>query len=319
MTMETSFLSVLALTSLLFGSTYQGHLTVSPSRSQYFQGKSVSLSCEEENSSAGWTVWQNTTRRRSKCGDGWGEIKGSVCVINYILKKDTGVYWCGSINGSSSSMNLTVGGSVILQSPVLPVMEGDDVTLSCRAKNPTHNLPAAFYKDGVFIGNESSGNMILHHVSSSDEGLYKCNIKGHGESPSSRISVKEKPSTTSSPSTPPPSSSSSPSSQFLVSGLSSLSAGVVLVLLVLLVLLVKRHINRKSKDNQEDGEESLTYTDVQIFQRKQQKDKPNGGSDPSTVVSTVTTDEVSYGQIIIRETRKRDYKPEPKVVYSTLR
>ncbi|XP_032438852.1 uncharacterized protein LOC116732625 [Xiphophorus hellerii] len=205
MTMETSFLSVLALTSLLFGSTYQGHLTVSPSRSQYFQGKSVSLSCEEENSSAGWTVWRNTTRRRSKCGDGWGEIKGSVCVINYILKKDTGVYWCGSINGSSSSMNLTVGGSVILQSPVLPVMEGDDVTLSCRAKNPTHNLPAAFHKDGVFIGNESSGNMILHHVSSSDEGLYKCNIKGHGESPSSRISVKDKPPATSKA---PPSASS---------------------------------------------------------------------------------------------------------------
>ncbi|XP_054912249.1 protein turtle-like [Poeciliopsis prolifica] len=209
MSMETSFLSVLALTSLLFCSTYQGHLTVSPRTSQYFQGKSVSLSCEEENSSTGWTVWRNTTRRRSKCGDGWGEIKGSVCVINYILRKDTGVYWCGSINGSSisssSSMNLTIGGSVILQSPVLPVMEGDDVTLSCRARNPTHNLPAAFYKDGSFIGNESSGSMTLLHVSSSDEGLYKCSISGSGESPSSRVSIKHKPPATSKA---PPSGSS---------------------------------------------------------------------------------------------------------------
>ncbi|MED6260581.1 hypothetical protein ATANTOWER_023418 [Ataeniobius toweri] len=31
--------------------------------------------------------------------------------------------------------------------------------------------------------------MTLHHVTSSDEGLYKCNIRGHGESPSSWISV----------------------------------------------------------------------------------------------------------------------------------
>ncbi|XP_023202428.1 high affinity immunoglobulin gamma Fc receptor I-like [Xiphophorus maculatus] len=161
--------------------------------------------------------------------------------MTFMHPSDTGLYWCESMSGSSSSsssIQLSVsGGSVILQSPVLPVMEGDDVTLSCRAKNPTHNLPAAFYKDGSFIGDGPSGHMTLLHVSSSDEGLYKCNVKGHGESPSSRISVKEKPSTR----------SSSSSSQFLLSGLSSLSAGVVLVLLVLLVLLVKRHINRKSK------------------------------------------------------------------------
>ncbi|XP_043954404.1 high affinity immunoglobulin gamma Fc receptor I-like [Gambusia affinis] len=252
-------------------------LTVSPSRSQFFRGESVTLICEDENRSEGWTVRRNTTRgTRTECKDGWGKADGSTCNMTFLFPEDTGVYWCESRSGSSSSsssIQLSVsGGSVILQSPVLPVMEGDDVTLSCRARNPTHNLPAAFYKDGSFIGDGSSGHMTLLHVSSSDEGLYKCNIRGHGESPSSRISVKEKPSTTSSPSTPPPSSSSSSSSsQFLLYGLSSLSA---VVLLVLLVFLVKRHINRKSKDDQEDGEESLTYSDVQILQRKQQK--PNG-------------------------------------------
>ncbi|XP_032438829.1 high affinity immunoglobulin gamma Fc receptor I-like isoform X2 [Xiphophorus hellerii] len=311
----TSLAASLFLASLLSSTGVKADLTVSPSRSQFFEYESVILICED-----GWTVRRNTTKgTRTRCEEGWGKLNGSTCNMNYLFEHDTGLYWCESMSGSSSSsssIQLSVsGGSVILQSPVLPVMEGDDVTLSCRAKNPTHNLPAAFYKDGSFIGDETTGNKILNSVKKSDEGLYKCNVKGHGESPSSRISVKEKPSTTSSPSTPPPSSSSSPSSQFLLSGLLPL-AGVVLVLLV---LLVKCHINRKSKDNQEDGEESLTYTDVQIFQRKQQKDKPNGGSDPSAVVSTVTTDEVSYGQIIIRETRKRDYKPEPKVVYSTLR
>ncbi|XP_023201933.1 high affinity immunoglobulin gamma Fc receptor I-like [Xiphophorus maculatus] len=315
----TSLAASLFLASLLSSTGVKAALTVSPSRSQFFEYESVTLICED-----GWTVRRNTSRgTRKRCEDGWGEADGSTCNMTFMHPSDTGLYWCESMSGSSSSsssIQLSVsGGSVILQSPVLPVMEGDDVTLSCRAKNPTHNLPAAFYKDGSFIGDETTGNKILNSVKKSDEGLYKCNVKGHGESPSSRISVKEKPSTTSSPSTPPPSSSSPSSSQFLLYGLSSLSAGVVLVLLVLLVLLVKRHINRKSKDNQEDGEESLTYTDVQIFQRKQQKDKPNGENNPSAVVSTVTTDEVSYGQIIIRETRKRDYKPEPKVVYSTLR
>ena len=76
---------------------------------------------------------------------------------------------------------------MILQSPVLPVMEGDDVTLQCKTK--TSNLPAGFYKDGSLIRTEPAGHMTIHHVSKSDEGLYKCHSSSHGESPSSWISV----------------------------------------------------------------------------------------------------------------------------------
>ncbi|XP_015258042.1 PREDICTED: Fc receptor-like protein 5 [Cyprinodon variegatus] len=169
-------------------------LTVSPSRSQFFKGDSVSLSCEENNSSAGWTVWRNTTRgTRTQCEDGWWRKEGSTCKTSSIREHDSGVYWCWSSRegAASSSIQLTVtGGSVILQSPVLPVMEGDDVTLSCLTKTTPSNLPAAFYKDGSLIRTEPKGHMTLHHVTSSDEGLYRCNISGHGESPSSRISVE---------------------------------------------------------------------------------------------------------------------------------
>ncbi|XP_035985576.1 Fc receptor-like protein 5 [Fundulus heteroclitus] len=215
MTMKTSLLCLLVLTSLLCCKTHQAALTVSPSRFQFFEGASVSLSCEEDNSSAGWTVRRETIYRNSTCGEGWGEVEGSVCNITYVLKKDSGVYWCESREGAaSSSIQLTVtGGSVILQSPVLPVMEGDDVTLSCKNKTGPSNLPAAFFKDGVFIGNETSGVMTLHHVTSSDEGLYRCSISDHGESPSSRISVSGKPPVTTSASStkvsskaPPPAS-----------------------------------------------------------------------------------------------------------------
>ncbi|XP_043954223.1 Fc receptor-like protein 3 [Gambusia affinis] len=206
---ETSLLRLISLISLLICSS--AALIVNPSRSQFFEGESVTLICEDENRSEGWTVRRNTSRgTRTECDkDGWWRKDGSTCKTSSIREHDTGVYWCESRSGSSSSSSIQLsvsGGSVILQSPVLPVMEGDDVTLSCRARNPTHNLPAAFYKDGSFIGDGSSGHMTLLHVSSSDEGLYKCNIRGHGESPSSRISVKEKPSPLAPPSSPPPAS-----------------------------------------------------------------------------------------------------------------
>ncbi|CAI5660596.1 unnamed protein product [Oreochromis niloticus] len=229
--------------------TLTARLTVSPSSSQFFEGDFVSLSCEEDDSSAGWTLRRNTRRdTRAECED-WGEAAGYSCDISYILIQDSGVYWCESREGPISNMvNLTVtGGSVILQSPVLPVMEGDDVTLLCKTKTTPSNLPAAFYKDGSLIRKQPTGHMTIQHVSRSDEGLYKCDISGHGESPSSWITVTEKHTTTPPPtSTPPPVSSAgfSPLLPIL------LTAGTVCVVLVLmlLIVLVKRHVERKLEE-----------------------------------------------------------------------
>uniref|UniRef100_A0A669AYL3 B30.2/SPRY domain-containing protein n=2 Tax=Oreochromis niloticus TaxID=8128 RepID=A0A669AYL3_ORENI len=192
---ETSLLCLLFLISLLSCTTNQARLTVSPSSSQLFKGDFVSLSCEEDDSSAGWTLRRNTSKQqRTQCGtDGFGQPAGSSCKIT-LFPSDSGVYWCESREGPISNMvNLTVtGGSVILQSPVLPVMEGDDVTLLCKTKTTPSNLPAAFYKDGSLIRKQPTGHMTIQHVSRSDEGLYKCDISGHGESPSSWITVTEK-------------------------------------------------------------------------------------------------------------------------------
>ncbi|XP_030581195.1 Fc receptor-like B [Archocentrus centrarchus] len=188
----TSLLQLLCVTSVLCYTTDQARLTVSPSSSQLFKGDFVTLSCEEDDSSAGWTLRRNTSKKqRTQCGDGWGKPAGSSCNISYIDPLESGVYWCESREGAISNMvNLTVsGGSVILQSPVLPVMEGDDVTLLCQTKTTPSNLPAAFYKDGSLIRKQPTGHMTIQHVSRSDEGLYKCDISGHGESPSSWITV----------------------------------------------------------------------------------------------------------------------------------
>ncbi|KAM4537425.1 high affinity immunoglobulin gamma Fc receptor I-like [Odontesthes bonariensis] len=214
--MREASVRLLFLSSLLCcptGRALTAGLTVSPSSSQLFEGDSVSLSCEEDHSSAGWTLRRNTSRgTRTQCGSGWGKAAGSSCKISSTYPSDSGVYWCESREGAASnSISLTVsGGSVILQSPVLPVMEGGDVTLSCRTKTPPSNPPAAFYKDGSLIRAEPTGHMTLLHVNRSDEGLYRCSISGHGESPPSWISVTEKPTTTAPPTSAAPPTSVAP-------------------------------------------------------------------------------------------------------------
>ncbi|XP_076737205.1 high affinity immunoglobulin epsilon receptor subunit alpha-like [Maylandia zebra] len=270
---DASLLCLLFLTSMLCWTTNQARLTVSPSSSQFFKGDFVSLSCEEDDSSAGWTLRRNTSlETRAECEE-WGVAAGSSCNISHIYSLETGVYWCESNQSTISNMvNLTVtGGSVILQSPVLPVMEGDDVTLLCKTKTTPSNLTAIFFKDGVFTGKDSTGHMTIQHVSRSDEGLYKCDISGHGESPSSWITVTDKHTTTPPPTSTPPPASSAGSSP-LVSVL--LTAGTVCVVLVvmLLVVLVERHVDRKLKE-----------------------------SDAAAVDSAVRTKDVTHGEIDIKE------------------
>uniref|UniRef100_A0A8P4GHE2 Ig-like domain-containing protein n=1 Tax=Dicentrarchus labrax TaxID=13489 RepID=A0A8P4GHE2_DICLA len=185
-------IEILSLSNCISLSLPPASLTVSPSSSQMFKGQFVSLSCEEDDSSAGWTLRRNTTRdTRTQCGVTWGRSAGSSCNISFIITEDSGVYWCESREGATSNtINISVtGGPVILQSPVLPVMEGDDVSLHCKTKTPPSNLTAAFYKDGSLIMTEPTGHMTIHHVSRSDEGLYKCHIGSHGESPPSWITV----------------------------------------------------------------------------------------------------------------------------------
>lgn len=84
---------------------------------------------------------------------------------------------------------------LILESPILPVMEGDTVALSCLYKEEdqveiTTNLSAVFYKDDVFIGTEPAGKMIIRDVSKSHEGSYKCGNSRHGKSLQSLLTVK---------------------------------------------------------------------------------------------------------------------------------
>ncbi|KAK2913296.1 hypothetical protein Q8A67_001695 [Cirrhinus molitorella] len=165
-------------------------LVVSPSRSQHFSSDSLSLSCEDQSNSAGWTVRRHTVRNTEDCS----KQTGSTCRIISLNTSDTGVYWCQSESGEKSHpQNITVhDGDVILVSSVDPVIEGDTLTLHCLHRSTNSSiLRADFYKDGSLVQNQTTGEMNIITVSKSHEGFYYCKTE-RGQSLHSWISVREK-------------------------------------------------------------------------------------------------------------------------------
>ncbi|XP_032362745.1 sialoadhesin [Etheostoma spectabile] len=174
-------------------------LTASPNSSQLFEYKKLSLSCGDNSTSQGWKIFRATSSnaksvgKMSSCGENWGVPDSFGCVLHAAKQDDSAIYWCESPERRrSNSLNIAFHDKpVILESPVFPVMAGEDVTLYCRTKQSS-NLAAVFYKDDSKIRNESSGHMTIYSVSTSDEGLYKCHIRGVGESSPSWLLVRGK-------------------------------------------------------------------------------------------------------------------------------
>ncbi|KAL0153243.1 hypothetical protein M9458_051418 [Cirrhinus mrigala] len=163
-------------------------LVVSPSRSQHFSSDSLSLSCEDQSNSAGWTVRRYTDRNTEDCS----KQTGSTCRIVSLSTSDTGVYWCQSESGEKRHpLNITVhDGDVILVSSVDPVIEGDTLTLHCLHRSTNSPiLRVDFYKDGSLIQNQTTGEMKITTVSKSHEGFYYCKTE-RGQSLHSWISVR---------------------------------------------------------------------------------------------------------------------------------
>ncbi|KAL1272005.1 hypothetical protein QQF64_031021 [Cirrhinus molitorella] len=231
-------------------------LEVSPSRSQHFSSDSLSLSCEDQSNSAGWTVRRYTDRNTEDCS----KQTGSRCRIVSLSSSDTGVYWCQSESGEKHHpLNITVhDGDVILVSSVDPVIEGDTLTLHCLHRSTNSPiLRADFYKDGSLVQNQTTGEMSITSVSKSHEGFYYCKTE-RGQSLHSWISVRVLAA----------SSSSSLLVTAVVVGLS-----VCLLIFISLVLLWRfkknkdqqRNINQTSVPNQ-SGEFQMENSPLQFGQ-----------------------------------------------------
>ncbi|KAI5607366.1 sialoadhesin-like, partial [Silurus asotus] len=86
-------------------------LIISPSRTQHFTRDSLSLSCEDQSNSTGWTVRRYTDSEGVLDCSQWGSVTGSTCNISFLSTSYTGVYWCESESGENSNpVNITVQG-----------------------------------------------------------------------------------------------------------------------------------------------------------------------------------------------------------------
>lgn len=152
--------------------TFVASLRLVPNRSQFFQYEKVSLSC-----SSNWTILRNTSLHKNQRTT--NQNRSSWFFNNNIYYRDSGVYWCQSEDGEcGAAVNITVtAGSIILDSPLLPVTEGQNVTLQCIIdpnNKATSEETFQFFKDGLWIGNSSSGDLSLSSVSVEDSGFYMC-------------------------------------------------------------------------------------------------------------------------------------------------
>ncbi|XP_045071150.1 hemicentin-2-like isoform X2 [Coregonus clupeaformis] len=309
-------------------------LRIRPNRTQHFTSKSFSLSCEEKGNSTGWRLKRYRERGvESGCGSNWGSIAGSTCTIRSTLEKDSGVYWCESASGEySNAVNIRVAASaVILENPAYPMTEGVSVTLRCtnRYQETNPNPKVDFYKDGVLIRNETTGEMTIPAVSKSDEGLYKCKST-EGESPESWVTVRGI--------TPGPSTS-----VLVVVVVGLVVAGVLLA--ILLVLLCRYKNAKGSCCNRifSPPQPHSTNLDPQQDQGSTQGQAPDAGytrlqhgganiydtitpsdnNDNDAAAATAGPSDVMYAQIQLKKLDKKKKKkpadPKENPVYSEVK
>ncbi|XP_076736955.1 uncharacterized protein LOC112430618 [Maylandia zebra] len=244
-------------------------LSVSPNLQQFFTAASVSLTCEGQLGSDGWTVKRDTGSGTESCGAGgrgFGRINGPSCVFDE-FKPISGVYWCeGEAGEKSEEVNITVSDKhVILEIPALPVRTGSDVTLRCKY-NIGGTVTAYFYFNGRPVG-PTSEKLITIKVQQSDEGLYWCSTDEFGSSPQSFLRVRGPlpPTTTTttttytdvshppSPPLPPP-----PLQPFII----PVVAAVVSLVLASLVLVLVRLLWKKHTVHNEAPSNDVTYSEV---------------------------------------------------------
>ncbi|XP_036967436.1 uncharacterized protein LOC119026887 isoform X2 [Acanthopagrus latus] len=164
---------------------------VVPNRQQLFELDPIEVSCEGLEGLTGWRVMKKIKDKDVQtCIPEWTKSTGPCKITNTYQTSDSGQYWCEMGGKKSNIINITVtAGSVILESPVHPVKQGDAVTLYCKNKTISSNITAEFSKNGHVMESRSTGNLTIESFSTSNEGLYTCKISGD-ESRGSWLTVR---------------------------------------------------------------------------------------------------------------------------------
>lgn len=150
-------------------------LRLEPDSDQFFSSEKIKLICEGQTER--WNLKRTTRDKTAQtCGRGqeeFGQIESSSCVVATPSPSDSGSYWCQDGSGTTSQeVHLSVtGGDLILDSPVLPVETGSDVTLHCRVRRGSGVKPEIFRNSSLF---QPSPDWTIFNVSRSDQGFYSC-------------------------------------------------------------------------------------------------------------------------------------------------
>ncbi|XP_016521484.1 uncharacterized protein LOC107832914 [Poecilia formosa] len=166
---------------------------VSPDQLQFFEySSSISISCPMDKHLNTWRVMRKLYNMSPANNSEVYCIPAPSCTME-TFGKHSGEYWCENDEGERShALNILItDGPVILKFTARPVKEGSDVILHCINKNKEQRTRISdFYKDGQFFRTNYEEGLTLHNVSKSDEGFYKCNIPGVGDSAESWLAVK---------------------------------------------------------------------------------------------------------------------------------
>ncbi|XP_049423570.1 uncharacterized protein LOC125883383 [Epinephelus fuscoguttatus] len=176
---------------------------VSHSRSQFFNGETFSVSCQLPDDDTQWKMmrFNDFVGNITECPNQVSSGRRLSCTVRSEFPWADVLYWCETPAGErSNALNITTmaGVMVALESPSLPVLEGEDVMLRCLHKNRTtnkitSNFGAIFYRNHRRIRVTTEGDLTLTAVTKADEGIYKCRHPVDGPSHESWITIKARP------------------------------------------------------------------------------------------------------------------------------
>uniref|UniRef100_A0A096M691 Ig-like domain-containing protein n=1 Tax=Poecilia formosa TaxID=48698 RepID=A0A096M691_POEFO len=160
--------------------SFAARLVVDFSSSQLFEGTRVTLKCEADDGSEGWTVKRNTTKRQSTCGDGWGKRTNSSCTIEFLFVQDSGLYWCESMSGSSSSsssIQLSVSGkSYHRHQPIINGLATESCNVFVEAQTEPVNIRTSLNQQLLWLGSGRTSSSLHVAIPNNSHSFISVNI-----------------------------------------------------------------------------------------------------------------------------------------------